>query len=155
MTDSRARVFPDLGNRVVQGGSDVSVATAADGFATILHELGHAFGLNHMGDYNADESGGGFFLPSSYQDSLVLSIMSYFGPSGGERSSDVRWADWTASNGLSISPNTPMVNDVMAIQAVYGVSTTTRTGDTVYGFGSTSVEPARSCSISPSTATRC
>jgi methionine-rich copper-binding protein CopC len=137
MTDYAHAYFPTSGTAWFKAGSDVSVATVGSyGFATILHELGHTFGLNHMGDYNADESGGGFFLPSSYQDSLVLSIMSYFGPSGGERSSDVRWADWTASNGLSISPNTPMVNDIMAIQAVYGVSTTTRTGDTVYGFGS-------------------
>jgi Ca2+-binding RTX toxin-like protein len=29
-----------------------------------------------------------------------------------------------------------MVNDVMAIQAIYGAETTTRTGDTVYGFNS-------------------
>lgn len=27
-----------------------------------------------------------------------------------------------------------MLNDVMAIQAISGASTTTRTGDTVYGF---------------------
>jgi hypothetical protein len=29
---------------------------------------------------------------------------------------------------------TPLVHDIAAIQAIYGVDTTTRTGDTVYGF---------------------
>ena len=42
----------------------------------------------------------------------------------------------TFSDGKLYSPQTPMVNDVMAIQAIYGAETTTRTGDTVYGFGS-------------------
>jgi methionine-rich copper-binding protein CopC len=95
-----------------------------------MHELGHALGLNHMGDYNGD----GNWTPSSFQDSRVLSIMSYFGPSGGIRSAEVMGADWIAANGTDYSPQTPMLNDVMAIQSIYGASTTTRTADTVYGF---------------------
>jgi methionine-rich copper-binding protein CopC len=112
-------------------GSDVATASIGSyGYATIVHELGHALGLNHMGNYNGE----GTWTPSSFQDSRVLSIMSYFGPSGGIRSADVMWADWTAASGSYYSSQTPMVNDVMAIQAIYGVSTTTRTEDTVYGF---------------------
>ena len=125
--------YPTNGSAWFQTGSDVSTASIGSyGYATIMHELGHALGLNHMGNYNGE----GNWTPSSYQDSTVLSIMSYFGPSGGTRSSEIMWADWTAADGTYYSPQTPMVNDVVAIQSIYGASTTTRTGDTVYGFSS-------------------
>jgi methionine-rich copper-binding protein CopC len=124
---------PTTGSAWFLTGSDVATATIGSyGFTTIMHELGHALGLDHMGDYNGE----GKWSPSSFQDSRVLSIMSYFGPSGGIRSSEIMGADWTAASGREYSPQTPMLNDVMAIQAIYGASTTTRTGDTVYGFGS-------------------
>lgn len=107
------------------------------GFLTYVHELGHALGLNHMGNYNGSATSG----PSSYQDSTVYSIMSYYGPSWGNSTSagmgQVAWADWVGPDGQLRSPQTPMLNDIMAIQAIYGVETTTRTGDTVYGFHST------------------
>ena len=104
------------------------------GFLTYVHELGHAMGLDHMGEYN----GSGAWTPSSYQDSTVYSIMSYFGPSWGSSASAgaglVAWADWVGADGKLYAPQTPMINDIMAIQAIYGVETTTRTGDTTYGF---------------------
>jgi methionine-rich copper-binding protein CopC len=124
---------PTTGSAWFLTGSDVSSASVGSyGFVTVMHELGHALGLNHMGNYNGD----GNWTPSSFQDSRVLSIMSYFGPSGGIRSTEVMGADWTAASGSYYSPQTPMLNDVMAIQAIYGASTTTRSGDTVYGFSS-------------------
>ena len=99
-----------------------------------MHEQGHALGLDHMGNYN----GNGAWTPSSFQDSTVYSIMSYFGPSWGSSASAgagmVAWADWVGADGRLYSPQTPMLNDIMAIQAVYGVETSTRTGDTIYGF---------------------
>jgi len=105
-------------------------------FLTYVHETGHAFGLEHMGDYN----GSGPRKPSSYQDSSVYSVMSYFGPSWGSGSSNgeglVAWADWVAANGTRYEPQTPMLNDIMAMQTIYGADTTTRSGDTIYGFGS-------------------
>jgi serralysin len=107
------------------------------GFSSYIHEIGHALGLNHMGDYN----GGSAREPSSYQDSTVYSIMSYYGPNWGSGAANgeglVAWADWIGSDGVRYAPQTPMINDIMAIQRIYGIETTTRTGDTVYGFNST------------------
>lgn len=104
------------------------------GFLTYIHEEGHALGLDHMGNYN----GNGNWTPSSYQDSTVYSIMSYFGPSWGNGTTagegQVAWADWVGADGKLYAPQTPMINDIMAIQSLYGVETTTRVGDTIYGF---------------------
>jgi serralysin len=109
----------------------------AHSFLTYIHETGHALGLDHMGDYN----GSGTWTPSSYQDSGVYSVMSYFGPNWGSGSSSgvglVAWADWIGADGRLYSPQTPMLNDIMALQAMYGAETTTRTGNTTYGFNST------------------
>ena len=46
-------------------------------------------------------------------------------------------ADWVASDGKHYYAQTPMMHDIMAIQAIYGVDQATRTGNTVYGFHST------------------
>jgi serralysin len=125
--------YPTTGSVWFNSGyDDVANPVVGDyGFGTFIHELGHALGLDHMGDYN----GNGTWAPSSYQDSTVLSIMSYFGPDHHDGEGTVMWADWV-KGGTTYSAQTPMLNDVMAIQAMYGADTTTRTGGTVYGFNS-------------------
>ena len=107
------------------------------GFYTYVHEVGHALGLDHMGDYNGE----GDWTPSSFQDSTVFTVMSYFGPSTGDGAENgeglVAWADWYGSDGNLYAPQTLMLNDIMAIQDLYGAETTTRTDNTVYGFNAT------------------
>jgi serralysin len=109
------------------------------GFATYIHEIGHALGLDHMGAYNG--SGLAPDDATSYQDSTVYSIMSYFGPSWGNSVANglglVAWADWVGADGKLYDPQTPMLNDILTMQTFYGADLTTRTGNTTYGFNST------------------
>lgn len=109
--------------------TSVSTQAGSLGFGTyslfaIMHEFGHALGLSHPGTYNAAVGVSITYAANAQfvQDSNQYSIMSYFGASntGGSQGG---YAD------------TPMLYDVAALQAMYGANMTTRTGDTVYGFG--------------------
>ncbi len=98
------------------------------GFMVFLHEIGHAMGLDHPGDY--DRSADYIFDARYQQDSMMYSVMSYF-------TADYSGADRTASDGSDNMPQTPMLHDVKALQDMYGAERATRSGNTVYGFNAT------------------
>jgi len=103
-------------------------------FLTYMHEIGHALGLDHAGNYNGsgsyaeDGSGANDYLNDSWQ----ASIMSYFSPYE-NTSIEAGW-DYFVSGFSGVM--TPMIADILAIQALYGTAGNLRTGDTTYGQGS-------------------
>jgi serralysin len=102
------------------------------GMQTLVHETGHALGLSHPGDYNASDEGElSYALADYYQDSRQYTVMSYWD----SYETGARHIDWSMMR--YVYSTTPLVHDVSAIQALYGVDTTTRTGDTTYGFNFT------------------
>ena len=113
--------------------SDSAMYFGGYGFETYMHEIGHSLGLSHPGAYNAGNNPITYANNAEYaQDNRQYTIMSYF---GGYDTSINGWRqDGTSSNWLYSS--TPMLDDVAAIQSIYGADTTTRAGNTTYGFHS-------------------
>ena len=92
-------------------------------FQTYIHEVGHALGLGHAGNYN--ETARYPFEALFQNDGWPVSIMSYF-------SQDEN----TYFAGQGFDENfitTPMMADIFAMSVLYGLSTTTRVGNTTYG----------------------
>jgi serralysin len=99
------------------------------GIETYLHEIGHALGLTHPDNYNGSAT---YDLDATHQqDTQEYTVLSYF-----LAGADGSGTDHIGTNGWSYGA-TPLLHDILALQAVYGADMTTRTGDTVYGFNST------------------
>lgn len=103
------------------------------GLGTYLHEIGHNLGLAHPGSYAAAPGGQiTYGAHAEYlEDSVQYSVMSYFRASeSGARIADFSWNGSTYDR--LVVPL--MMDDIAAIQRLYGANMTTRAGDTVYGF---------------------
>jgi hypothetical protein len=97
---------------------------------TFVHEEGHALGLGHSGPYNDTVSGSQQFSP---YDMRLWSLMSYFNPGQSAAYSSQYPVKGTNWNGYY--PTTPMQDDILAIQRLYGVAVNTPlSGGQSFGF---------------------
>lgn len=88
------------------------------GYATFMHELGHALGLQHPHEVSGTPV---------LRDQLKYSIMSYRDFAG----------DSLDGYTSAFYPTTPMLDDIKAIQTLYGKNMSFNAGNTVYKWGAT------------------
>ena len=105
--------------------SDYGTGLNTYSFQTYIHEVGHALGLGHAGNYNGEAT---YPYDASFlNDSWATTVMSYFSQTESTYFADLGFA----RNHVT----TPMIADIAAMADLYGLSTTTRAGNTVYGAG--------------------
>ena len=98
-------------------------APGTQGWAALVHEVGHALGLKHPGNYNA---GGGTtagpYLPAS-QDTTRFSIMSYHDPADSTVATSVDLGGGRSGVSLHhVQASGYQMVDIEALQYMYGKS---------------------------------
>ncbi|MCY0790175.1 serralysin family metalloprotease [Morganella morganii] len=132
-TDDYGRPYTDARGFDVSGQSwyssepgalNVTPVAGNYGRLTFTHEIGHTLGLNHPGNYNAGQGVPSYKDADYAEDTRQYSVMSY-------------WSEKiTGADHKGYYASAPLLDDITAIQKLYGANYHTRTGDTIYGFDS-------------------
>jgi serralysin len=94
------------------------------GRQAVVHELGHAIGFEHPGDYNAGVGNPTYDDAYYAEDTLQYTVMSYWSETN------------TGADYGGYYPAAPQITDIAAAQRLYGANLKFQTGDTTYGFNS-------------------
>jgi Ca2+-binding RTX toxin-like protein/methionine-rich copper-binding protein CopC len=121
-----AAAFSPNGSALAAGAGDLwigpkpelakSLTPGSYGYLTYLHELGHALGLHHPHDSE--------YTPEPGTDSLKYTVMSYRDFNG----------DDLGGYNSSYFPTTPMLNDIAALQYLYGANVKSHAGNDRYAW---------------------
>ena len=109
-TDGSLRLTDVFLNNTANGSSQSATATLSPGgygYLTLIHEIGHALGLKHPGNYDAGgDSVSPPFLPVAF-DNAKFTVMSYLD-----------------NVNSTTYQSTPALIDIAALQYLYGTNTT-------------------------------
>ena len=113
-----------LNNNAAVFGGNGNFSQGTYGWETLIHEIGHALGLKHPGNYNAGGGGTvGPYLPTGDAGSRRYTVMSYADPVDASNVTVTSQGGGTGYSWGALHPSTFMQYDLAALQFLYGVNT--------------------------------